>query len=140
MTRKALTVVAVCLLVAGLSGMTAESEKEQAAVMAAEKWVALVDSEKYAESWEEAAELLRNAVDQGQWRQAIHALRQPLGTVLSRAVKSATYKTALPGAPDGEYVVIEFETTFEHKKTAIETVTPLMEQDGSWRVSGYYLK
>ena len=55
-------------------------------------------------------------------------------------MKTATYKTSLPGAPDGEYVVIQFDTSFENKKAAIETVTPMMDQDGTWRVSGYYIK
>jgi hypothetical protein len=45
----------------------------------------------------------------------------------------------LPGAPEGEYVVIQYETQFEHKAGAIETVTPLREKDGSWRVSGYFI-
>jgi ribosomal protein S17E len=40
----------------------------------------------------------------------------------------------------GEYVVIQFETSFENKKTAVETVTPMMDKDGIWRVSGYYIK
>jgi hypothetical protein len=53
---------------------------------------------------------------------------------------SATYTTQLPGAPDGEYVVLQYDTSFEHKKTAIETVTPVMDKDGKWRVSGYYIK
>lgn len=26
------------------------------------------------------------------------------------------------------------------EKGAIETVTPMREQDGTWRVSGYYIK
>jgi hypothetical protein len=45
----------------------------------------------------------------------------------------------LPGAPDGEYVVIQFESSFEKKKSAVETVTPMLEKDGKWRVSGYYI-
>ena len=40
----------------------------------------------------------------------------------------------------GEYVVIQFETSFENKKAAVETVTPMMDKDGIWRVSGYYIK
>jgi hypothetical protein len=46
----------------------------------------------------------------------------------------------LPGAPDGEYVVIQYETSFEKKAFAIETVTPSFEKDGIWRVSGYYIE
>lgn len=122
------------------SGMAAEPEKEKAAVVAAQKWVALVDGGKYAESWKAAAAYFKNAVKQEQWEQAAQAVRQPLGKLVSRKVKTSTYKTALPGAPDGEYVVITFETAFENKKTAIETVTPMMDKDGTWRVSGYFIK
>ncbi|MGB3565135.1 MAG: DUF4019 domain-containing protein, partial [Thermoanaerobaculia bacterium] len=64
----------------------------------------------------------------------------PLGKVLSRKVKSKQYATSLPGAPDGEYVVIQFETSFENKTTAIETVTPMKDEDGKWRVSGYFIR
>ena len=67
-------------------------------------------------------------------------VRQPLGKMLSRKIKSTQYETSLPGAPDGEYVVIQYNTSFEHKESAIETVTPMLEQDGKWKVSGYFIK
>jgi len=47
--------------------------------------------------------------------------------------------TSLPGAPDGQYVVLRFETSFDNKAKAIETVTPMLD-DGTWRVSGYYVQ
>lgn len=50
------------------------------------------------------------------------------------------YATELPGAPDGEYVVLEFETTFEHKKKGGERVVMMKEPDGSWRAAGYYVR
>jgi hypothetical protein len=46
----------------------------------------------------------------------------------------------LPGAPDGESVVIQYDTQFEHKAHAVETVVPMRERDGSWKVSGYFVK
>lgn len=67
-------------------------------------------------------------------------MRKPLGEVLSRKVINRTYTTSLPGAPDEQYVVIQFETSFENKHNAVETVTPMMEPNGQWRVSGYYIK
>lgn len=48
--------------------------------------------------------------------------------------------TSLTGAPDGQYVVIQFESSFEKKKSVIETVTPMLDQDGQWRVTGCYIK
>ena len=45
-----------------------------------------------------------------------------------------------PGAPDGEYVVIQYEASFENKASAVETITPMLDKDGQWRVSGYFMK
>jgi hypothetical protein len=48
--------------------------------------------------------------------------------------------TEMPGAPDGKYVVMQFDTSFEAKKTTIETVTFKLEKDGQWKSAGYYIK
>jgi hypothetical protein len=67
-------------------------------------------------------------------------LRNPLGKVLSRKLITKTYKKSLPGAPDGEYLVIQFETSFENKKSAVETTITMMDKNGIWRISGYFIK
>ena len=140
MTRNIMLRVAIgMVLITGLA-TAADSDKGKAAVAAAEKWVTLVDEGKYAESWKEAAEYFRNAVKQEQWEQSLQAVRKPLGKIISRKVKNKTYQTTLPGVPDGEYIVIQFEASFENKKSAIETITPMMDKGGTWRVSGYYIK
>jgi len=118
----------------------AQGKSEQVAQQSADAWLALVDSGKYAQNWDEAAQLFKSAVTKDQWQNALHATRDPLGKLVSRKVKSATYTKTLPGAPDGEYVVIQYETSFEHKQSAVETVTPMLDKDGKWRVSGYYIK
>jgi predicted SnoaL-like aldol condensation-catalyzing enzyme len=66
--------------------------------------------------------------------------RDPLGPVKSRQLLSARYERSLPGVPDGEYVVIQYATSFEKKATATATVTPMKDGDGQWRVSGYYIR
>ncbi|MCX7635816.1 MAG: DUF4019 domain-containing protein [Syntrophales bacterium] len=114
--------------------------KETAAIAAAERWLTLVDDAKYDSSWQEAAVLFKNTVAQEQWLQILRATRAPLGRPISRKLASTLYQTALPGAPDGEYVIIQFKTVFENKKSSTETVTPMLERDGSWRVSGYYIR
>ena len=106
----------------------------------AEKWLALLDEGKYAESWDESAELFRKNVTRIKWAATMRDIRTPLGKVESRVKQDADYRTSLPGAPDGEYVVIIFKTTYANKKNAIETVTPMKDKDGKWRVSGYYIK
>ena len=54
-------------------------------------------------------------------------------------VKTAAYTKTLPGAPAGEYVVIQYDSNFEHQQAAIETLVPTLDGDGQGRVSGYFV-
>ena len=123
-----------------LGSLHANEVAEKAAVTAAGVWVSLVDGGDYGESWNQASALFKTAVTKEQWQQSLKAVRAPLGKMVARKLKSKQYTKNLPGAPDGEYVVIQYETTFEKKQSAIETVTPMLDKDGKWRVSGYYIK
>jgi uncharacterized membrane protein len=106
---------------------------------AALAWLGAVDAGHYTESWDTAATLFRNAVPEARWVSNVSALRGRLGSLKSRNVASMRFASSLPGAPDGEYVVIKFTTSFEHEAAATETVTPMKDSDGQWRVSGYYI-
>lgn len=117
------------------------AESPQAvAGQAAKQWLLLVDSGGFAASWDQAAAAFQAAVSKPSWEGAIRAARTPLGAVKSRTLKSAVFTQSLPGAPDGEYVVIQYDTQFENKAHAVETVTPMREKNGSWRVSGYFVR
>ena len=115
-------------------------DAETAAISVAETWLELVDSQRYAESWEQAAEYFQSVITKDKWQQVMQGGRRPFGETISRKLRSQRYTTSLPGAPDGEYVVIQFNTSFENKKSAIETLTPMLDKDGKWRVSGYYIR
>ena len=130
--------VLASLVVMPLPAETSESERK--AVAAAESWLELVDAGRYGDSWDQAAVYFRNAITRRKWDQSLRAVRAPLGRQLSRKLKSTRYMTSLPGAPDGEYVVIQFETSFANKQSAIETVTPMKDSDGKWRVSGLFIR
>ena len=117
----------------------ASDDKIRDADEAAGKWLALIDGRQYQDSWEQAASLFKQQVTADNWLQSISAARQPLGAMISRKLISSTYATSLPGAPDGEYVVLQYQTTFRYKKSAVETVTPMLDNK-RWRVSGYYVR
>jgi hypothetical protein len=114
--------------------------KQEAAVKASDAWLQLIDSGKYEESWEEASLLFKNAIKKEDWVKQIKTIREPFGKMLQRTFKSAEYMTSMPGAPDGEYYVIQYESSFENKKSAVETITPMLDKEGKWRVSGYYIR
>ena len=128
------------ILCFALIAPTFAQDNTKAAEAASDAWLRFVDSGDYSQSWMEASSLFKAAVTEKQWEQKITAARQPLGALISRKLKSAKYTTTLPGAPDGQYVVIQYDTSFANKKAAIETVTPMLDKDGQWRVSGYFIK
>ncbi len=135
-----LVVMFACL--AWTQSVTSQSAQkpEDLAQASAQSWLALTDSGKYAESWQEASTAFKTAVTQSKWVEQLTPVRTPLGKVLSRKLKSATYMKNPPGAPDGEYVVIQYDTSFENKNEAVETITPMLDKDGKWRVSGYFIR
>ena len=113
---------------------------EEEAIAAAEVWIKLIDDGQYTESWEQASGYFKAVIKQEAWNESIKPLRESLGKVLVRKLMNHEFSSTMPGAPDGEYVIIQYETSFENKETAIETVTPMVDTDGVWRVSGYYIK
>ncbi len=138
MRKLALAVAIVAILMAPLS--MAQDKSTEAAQKSAENWLALVDKADYAASYDQAAGLFKDHVTKDEWTHMVKPVRSPLGKVISRKLQSAQFTTSLPGAPDGQYVVIQYDTSFENKKSAVETVVPMLDKDGQWRVSGYTIK
>jgi hypothetical protein len=128
----------VVLLVGSLA--FAGGDKEQAASGEATAWLAVVDGGRYGESWDRASSIFRSAIGRDGWVAALAQTRAPLGHLKSRRLKSATFTTQPPGAPAGQYVIVQFESSFDHLPSGIETVTPALDADGKWRVAGYFIK
>ena len=134
MKRISLLLVAFLLPV---SAMAADPAKD--ATDKAQSWLALVDAGNYSESWNEASKYFEGHVTAAQWSDAAKAARVPLGALASRTATNTRLASTLPGAPNGEYVVISFHTKFAHKAEALETVTMMMEA-GTWKLAGYFIK
>ena len=135
-----LVVLAMVGMLAASPFVWADGKAEEEALVSANAWLSLVDHGAYAESWEQSASYVKGMVKQEELGTDLGGGRRPLGKVISRQVTSKQYATTLPGAPDGEYVVIQYQTSFENKKESVETVTPMREKDGSWKVAGYHIR
>ena len=137
---KTLAALALAAAITALSAMGAEELDTAPAMTVAQAWLTRVDAGRYGESWDESAAFFRESITKVQWQNALDKVRAPLGAMVTRKIRKATYARALPNAPEGEYVVIEFDTGFENLPRSTETVTPMREKDGSWKVAGYYIK
>src|SRR5215470_2117636 len=119
-----LTVMGLLIVsAAGAIDARAGAEDVKGATDAALVWLALIDDGNYSQSWSNASSFFRGAVTQKSWETSLRGLRNPLGKVVSRGVMKANETESLPGAPDGNYVVIQLETSFAAKASATETVT-----------------
>jgi hypothetical protein len=132
--------IGLTLICASSSIVFSEQKAEKLAQETAESWLALADSGMYTQTWEQAADYFKERVTAENWEKAVKSVRVPLGKLESRKLTSAQYTKTMPGAPDGDYVILQFDASYEKKKRAIETVTPMKDKDGKWRVAGYFIK
>ena len=102
--------------------------------------MALIDQGRAGESWSEAASTFRSQVEKDQWEGMVKQVRVPLGAVESREVESASFSRQLPNAPEGEYVMVVFATSFENRPGAKESVATVRDEDGRFRVVGYFIQ
>lgn len=124
------------LLVTACNKISTE-QKEQAKELTV-NWLTLMDEQQYDQAYADTADYFKNVINRDQFIAQMKGVHGPLGKVNSRKVKSVNYANQLPGAPDGAYIVVKFDTEMENKKDTLETVT-LMKEGEMWKVSGYYI-
>ena len=135
--RNALVLVALAATNPSFATSTPSTEP---AKVAAAAWLNLVDAADARSSWEQASVNFKSAVTSAQWSQALSAVRGPLGQLRQREQKTAQFTKQLPGAPDGQYFLLQYQSSFLNKASATETVTVVLDPDGTWRVVGYFIK
>ena len=134
------------LLVLALAGMVGAYAADEEgvdtgpAMRAMEAWLSVLDEGRYGTGWESAAAYLREGVPKLRFETAIQAVREPLGIVVSRKIRTAQHSRVLPGAPPGDYVVMQFTTRFANGPPVVETVTAIREPDGAWKAAGYFIR
>jgi len=112
---------------------------ESTGSIAAKEWLNIIDAGEYAKSWQKADSFFKSQLSQKKWDNALEGIRTPLGKVTSRSELSTKEYSSLPGVPDGEYLVIQFQTEFQNKKSSTETLT-LSKSSGQWLPVGYFIK
>ncbi len=148
------SVTAACLVsvlaVAVGSAVWAADGPEDAAQSAAVAGLRLVDGGDYAASWAQAGRALKGAVKQAEWSETAEKARAPLCALASRKLKSREYTEKATtmrviggrvyGWGDGRYVVIQDDSAFASRASAVETVIAAADPDRAWRVAGYSIR
>ena len=134
--KRATLIISGLVLIAMTGCMKKIPDQAQSA---AAEWLALVDDGKYEASWSSSSAFFKNAVSVEQWGKMMGAYRKPLGKVGARKLFFSKEVKKLPGAPDADYCLLIYRTSFENKKSSVETATFMLE-NGSWRAAGYFIK
>ncbi|MDE2596395.1 MAG: DUF4019 domain-containing protein [Sphingomonadales bacterium] len=137
-------IIAVAMFVSAPSGgdiaQTSQITASSAASLsAARSWAVLLDNQNWSESWVQSGMYFRSHISQEGWTASIRPVRMPLGAVTSRTFAKVTKATSLPGAPAGEYEILEFNANFANRRGAVETVVMAHEKSG-WKVVGYFIR
>ncbi len=98
----------------------------------ARQWLTLVDDKNYPQSWSESGAAFKARQKAEDWAKSAAALRNPLGAMSSRDLKSID-------ASRSNIAVIRFDTVFAHKAASVETLT-LTFQNGGWAVTDYAIE
>ena len=109
-------------------------------IQASEKWLALLDAGKPGTAWDAASPHLKSVVTRKQWIEGITAMRKPFGKLESRKGDKFARAHQLPGAPDGDYSIVEFVSKFKNGKQGSEQVIWMLTEGEVWRVSGYFIR
>ncbi len=121
-------------IVSAVTTLAGPAEDEASAT--GQKWLTLLDDQKYRESWSQAGSMFRDEVKQDDWEAALTRSREPLGATTSRTTARVDFVKTLRGAPDGDYAVIHYTTSFQNKSKVTERLT-LVKEDGKWQVAAY---
>jgi len=111
----------------------------EAATQVAAGWLAALDSRRYAEGYESLAPALKASMRLAAFEHSTYTVRVPLGALRQRVVKSAAPIQSPVEATKGDYIVVEYTSSFEGLAGTAESVL-LAKQDGKWHPFSYSVK
>jgi hypothetical protein len=129
--------LAFVMAAAGLYAQT--SAEDQAAQRQALGFLGYLDSGRFADSYAYTGSLMRSQLDREAYAAKVQSSRASIGTLQGRELIDAIPEQMVPGAPEGQYIVLHYHANFSNFSDAVETVT-LAFSKGYWRIVGYYIK
>lgn len=111
--------------------VSATPASEQAAVEAAQQFLALVDRGDWTASWQAAHKSFKLLNTASWWADASNKVRSEMGNIQSRELATADFR---PAPPNG-YWIVSFNAKYSKKGRAVETLHMAWE-DGTWKMTG----
>jgi len=104
------------------------------------KWLALIDAGKAGDAWDLSSKQLKSAVTRAKFVDGMRDARKSFGKLEGRTAERFARSHQMPGAPDGDYVIIEYTARFGQGRKLQEQLVWTIEDGDIWRVAGYYYR
>ena len=119
--------------------LAGDGELESAQELAL-SWLTLTDNRQFESSWNDASTFFQAAISESGWVSSLSPARSSLGGLTTRRITASTFSKTLRGAPYGRYIVFEFDTSFEKRVSATETLAMIKVGNDMWRVAAYSIR
>jgi len=136
-----LTAGLLCLALLSTPATAQDQEAESAADQteeareAADAWLALFDANDIEATYDTAAEAFKTQVELQDWQMQAEQVKQAVGELDGRTYLETTYTDELPQAPEGEYMIVQYDTQYANLNVT-EFVILVLEED-TWRMVGF---
>ena len=134
-----LIIAAIFMIVYPILSEKPDTEKAEKATAVAKEFLQLIDTEKYAESWQMAANMMKEKVAEKEWVEKLTKARALSGSLVERVEDSVSYSPSAKDSPDGEYISLVFDSKYQRAESVSEYVTVMLE-GGHWKVAGYFIQ
>lgn len=137
--RKLFFVALTLVLALSLSSeptFSAGTKDKENALKFVQDWLALVDSGNYLQTWNDLSDLFKSALTKDQWIKDLNSYRKSFGKLTKRKQQ---YITESSDPSIGDYLIFQYQSSFEKKQTVNEAVSVIKGRDGNWKILGYSL-
>lgn len=135
--RALLTVTLILLAMLPLPLRADDGAQSAPATAAATRFVTLLDAGTSAAAWQELSPFAQILKPEAQWQRLHQALRLAYGPLEKRILRGVTLQTRHAMLPDGHYAIVQFDTVFRNKRSAVETIVLVQSQENRWQVHDY---
>lgn len=88
----------------------------------ADSFVTMLDQQQYDDAWLATSQHFQGLTNQQEWFARQHLVRSAYGPLASREFYRLDYRRSYHESPDGQYVIVQFKSSFSNKAHSIETI------------------
>lgn len=130
----------VLILLSGLNTAESQAMQQHQAVSVAQEWLDLVENGQLHEGWERLSPQYRNNVTQQKWEAVFNSVHAKNARPINRTILHVSKWKDHSSGNDEKYLMVRIKTTYDDQSERVQMITPKLDEDGEWRVAGFYFR